>query len=233
MKRIKGISLLEIHLKRVKKSKRITNFIVATTDRDCDLPIIEVARKAGFAFSRGSELDVLDRFYQAVKKDKPDYIVRVTSDCPLIDAELIDKIIAFCVSNELDYASNSMDPIFPDGQDVEVFKFFALEQAWKNATANSEREHVTPYIWKNSTFYGKDLFKSDNFSEADINFGHLRMTVDDQADFELVKQLIEKIGMDKTWYEYALLMESDVALRSINSTTRRNEGYIKSLSQDN
>ena len=135
LKLINGTSLLELHLNRVKKSQLITDFIVATTDNKIDEPILSVVEKCGWGISRGSEEDVLDRFYQAVKNTNTEYVVRITADCPLIDATLIDKVIHFCIERKLDYASNVMDPTYPDGQDVEVFTLAALKKAWHSAKA--------------------------------------------------------------------------------------------------
>lgn len=95
---------------------------------------------------KGSVNDVLDRFYQTALPEMPDYVVRLTSDCPLIDPAIIDHIIQYCIDNDFDYVSNGMHPTYPDGMDTEVFKFSALETAWKEANLQSEREHVTPYI---------------------------------------------------------------------------------------
>src|SRR5882724_3021828 len=138
LKTINGVSLLELHLNRLKKSKRVENFIVATTDNETDQPIAELVMKMGFNVFCGAEEDVLDRFYKAVKNDKPEYIVRLTADCPLIDATLMDKVIDFCIEKNLDYASNTLTPLYPDGQDVEVFRFSALEQAWIHSAVLSE-----------------------------------------------------------------------------------------------
>ncbi len=232
LKAINGKSLLEIHLERIKQSKKIDRLIVATTVNHADEPIVEICNKLGYTFSRGSESDVLDRFYQAVRQIIPQYIVRLTSDCPLIDANLIDNVIGFCIDNNLDYCSNTLIQNFPDGQDVEVFRFSALERAWKEAKQASEREHVTPYIWKNSSFNGGDIFKSAAYTEENNDFGHLRMTVDEQKDFDVIKILVDKLGTNKSWLEYALLIETNQDIKNLNGNIARNEGYLKSLKND-
>src|SRR5690606_21561491 len=135
---------------------------------------------------QGSTEDVLDRFYNAVKDEKPEYVVRVTSDCPLIDAKLIDQVINMVIEKNLDYGSNTLKEEYPDGQDVEVFKFDALKNAWENASLLSDREHVTPYIRKNSSFNNKHLFKSENF-DSPANMNHIRMTVDEPIDLETIR----------------------------------------------
>ena len=180
---------LEIHLKRLKKCKNVSKIIVATTDKPEDKVIYDYAINRGFNSFRGSESDVLDRFYQAVRNEKSDWIVRVTSDCPLIDPFLVDKIINFAHNKNIDYCSNTLIENYPDGQDIEVFKFSALELAWKNANLPSEREHVTPYIRNNSDFKGAGIFKALNYS-CPSNYSKIRMTVDEQRDFDLIKVLI-------------------------------------------
>ena len=224
-------TLLGLHLRRIAASERIDELIVATTTAPADAAIVELADAAGVRSFRGSEEDVLDRFYQAVRQHTPDYMVRLTSDCPLIDAALIDAVIDFTVSQQLDYASNVFDPSYPDGQDVEVFTFAALERAWTEARLASEREHVTPYIHKHSSYRGENLFRSGNYSEG-VDFGHLRMTVDEAKDYTLIKALVKKLGTERDWRSYAEALEDDPELRGINADIARNEGYQKSLNQD-
>ena len=223
-------SLLQIHLERLKKSTKVSEIIVATTVNEKDLIIYNKAVEWGFSASRGSELDVLDRFYQAVKDKNADWIVRVTSDCPLIDAELVDKVITFVQGHDVDYGSNGLVGHFPDGQDIEVFKFSALQESWKNAKLQSEREHVTPYIRNNSENKGVNLFKTINYS-CDTDYSNIRMTVDEPKDFDLIKVLINKLGVEKTWLEYTnYVIENN--LTKMNDEIIRNEGFLKSLNED-
>ena len=230
LKQINGKSLLEIHLERLKKCSKISEIIVATTVNDEDAIIYDKALEWGFSSFTGSETDVLDRFYQSVKDKNPDWIVRVTSDCPLIDPELVDEIVTFVQENNCDYGSNGLIENYPDGQDVEVFKFSALKIAWKNALLKSEREHVTPYIRNNSDFNNGNLFKAMNFP-SDSDFSKIRMTVDEQRDFDLMEILIHQLGTDKTWLTYTnFIIEND--LSKVNGEIIRNEGLIKSLKND-
>ena len=152
LKEIKGKSLLEIHLERLKKCKNVSEIIVATTTNIEDELIYNKSIELGVSSYRGSEFDVLDRFYKSIENKNPDWIVRVTSDCPLIDPKLVDDVITYAIKNNKDYVTNILIEHFPDGQDIEVFKYTALKKAWENAILNSEREHVTPYIKKNSDF---------------------------------------------------------------------------------
>lgn len=140
--KIQGQELLNIQLTRVQNCKEIDKIIIATTTDPEDDTIAGLCKSWNVAVSRGQINDVLDRYYQAVLPFKPKWVVRVTSDCPLIDPELVDAVVKFAKVNEADYASNILLERFPDGQDVEVFKFEALEKAWKEAELQIGRAHV-------------------------------------------------------------------------------------------
>jgi spore coat polysaccharide biosynthesis protein SpsF len=230
LKEINGKSLLQIHLNRLKKCKLVSQIIVATTTNSEDQIIFEKAIEWGFSAFAGSESDLLDRFYQAVKDKNVDWIVRVTSDCPLIDPVLVDNVIDHVQANNKDYGANIIIENYPDGQDIEVFKFSALEYAWENAKLLSEREHVTPYIRNNSDKKGGDLFTAINYS-CHSDFSKIRMTVDEKRDFELIEILINNLGTDKAWLEYANYMIQN-NLAQINDSIIRNEGLLKSLKND-
>lgn len=222
--------LLKIHLDRLKKSKNIDKIIVATTNSAEDNVIEKLVTEWGYEVYRGSENDVLDRFYQAVKGIKPTWVVRVTSDCPLIDPLLVDKVIEFTQANNKDYGSNVIDETFPDGQDVEVFKFSALESAWKNAIKESEREHVTPYMRNNSNQKGVNIFSSISYKN-NIDYSKIRITVDEPKDFELINKVITELGFNKSWFEYTEYIINN-KLVEINGNIIRNDGYLKSLNND-
>jgi spore coat polysaccharide biosynthesis protein SpsF (cytidylyltransferase family) len=228
---IQGTSLLEIHLKRVLQAKQVSRVIVATTFEDGVEKICQIADKFSVTCFQGSTIDVLDRFYQAVKESRPDYVVRITSDCPLIDAELLDKIIQFTIDNNLDYCSNTLIEEYPDGQDIEVFTFDALQKAWMEATLSSEREHVTPFLRRNCDFNGGHIFKSLNYNSPN-NFKHIRMTVDELDDFEFIKKIILELGLEKTWKEYTQYIVSNYDILK-NQQIVRNEGYINSIKNEN
>ncbi|MBA2328509.1 MAG: aminotransferase class III-fold pyridoxal phosphate-dependent enzyme, partial [Flavisolibacter sp.] len=231
LKKIGDQTLLAIHLKRAKRSKLIDKLIVATTTEPESETIQQIAIEQGCSVYKGSLNDVLDRFYGAASPEKPDYVVRITSDCPLIDAEIIDDIITTCTTKDVDYCSNTLDPTFPDGMDVEVFKFSALEKAWKEADLQSDREHVTSYIWRNSTAKGGNVFKSINYSGVS-DYSHIRLTVDESSDFDLISNLVGLLGDDKKWMYYVMYIDDHKDLMEQNAHLNRNEGFMKSLSQD-
>lgn len=227
---INGQELLKIHLDRLKKASEVDKIIVATTIAEEDQVIVDLCQQWAIDSFRGSMDDVLDRYYQASKDLKPKWVVRVTSDCPLIDPQMIDAVIKLAKVNDIDYAANILEERFPDGQDVEVFKFAALEKAWKGAKLKSDREHVTLYIRSNSTFKGGKLFTAVNFPSFN-DYSNVRMTVDEPRDFELVSQLINQLGTSENWRTYTKYI-IDNKLNDINKDIIRNEGLLKSLKND-
>lgn len=231
LKEVNGKTLLELHLERILQSKLISKLKVATTTEEGAEYIVEISKKLNVETYQGSINDVLKRFYFAAKDEQPDYVVRLTSDCPLIDAQVIDKVIENCLESGSDYASNTLLPTYPDGVDVEVFKFSALEKAYYEADLKSDREHVTPYIWRNSTFKGQTMFKSINV-ENEVDLSKHRITVDTIEDFLLIKALIENLGTDKSFVTYINYLESYPELKELNNLHVRNEGYDKSLLND-
>lgn len=230
LKKVDGKTLLEIHINRILKASKLDTLIVATTHEAEATEIVKIANQCKIQSYQGSTEDVLDRFYQAAQLEKPDWVVRVTSDCPLIDPQLIDAVIEGTIKAGADYGTNTFNDSFPDGQDIEVFSYEALELAWKNAQLTSEREHVTPYIRKNTDKSGGDIFKAFSFTFG-AAYSEIRMTVDEEKDFQLAKIVIQNMGTDKSWFEYAKYI-ADHNLASINSAIIRNEGYQKSLKKD-
>lgn len=231
LKKVGDKTLLDIHIQRILKSKMISKLIVATTNEKGAERIIDIANRNGVESFCGSVNNVLERFYFAVKDIHPDYVVRITSDCPLIDSKIIDEIINICILSKVDYVSNTLKPTYPDGLDCEVFKFDALKKAYFEAKLKSEIEHVTPYIKKNSTFYNKTLFTSLNY-ENEVDYSKYRITVDTQEDYDLIKILIGTLGTDKDWLTYIKYIEKNPNLLQINNKYSRDEGYKKSLLED-
>lgn len=229
--KIQGKTLLQIHVDRIKQAQEVDSIFIATTLEKADNVIEDLANDLGVKFYRGSENDVLDRFYQTVKSVKPYFVVRLTSDCPLIDPKLIDEIIVKAKALDLDYYSNGIEERYPDGQDVEVFKFSALEKAWCEATLASDREHVTPYIRNNSSYKGGHLFNSANHGLED-NYNHVRLTVDEPEDLQVIKQIVEDLGLYKDWKTYTDYYLNNSKIKALNSAINRNEGYQKSVDQD-
>ena len=187
LKTIMNKTLLEYQLERVKRSLLIDEIVVATTDKESDNPIVALCEQIGIHVYRGSENDVLSRYYGAAVEFKADIIVRLTSDCPLIDPIIIDQVIQLHLERkvEIDYTSNALVRSFPRGLDTEVFTFKALQKAHENASLERDREHVTAYIYTN-----KDKFQFANLKSI-RNYDSHRWTVDTEEDFELVKRILE------------------------------------------
>ncbi|MFC1920729.1 cytidylyltransferase domain-containing protein [Chloroflexota bacterium] len=180
-----GKPVLEHIIDRIKYSRSIDKIIVATTDSEKDKAIITLSRKCGVETFAGSEMDVLDRYYRAASEYEVDTIVRITADDPLKDPEVIDKVINSYFQNngQIDYASNTIKPTYPLGLDTEVFSLKGLERAWKESDEQYDREHVTPYIWRNP-----QIFRLHNVTN-DEDLSNLRWTLDTDDDLEFMKQI--------------------------------------------
>ncbi len=189
LKEVLGKPLLAYEIERLLQAKLPTKLVVATTTHPQDLPIANLAKELGIKAFRGSEDNVLERYYLAAKENKADVIVRVTGDCPLIDPEIVDQVIEDFLKNRenCDYDSNTQILTFPRGLDVEVFSFQALEKAYLEASSQGELEHVTPYIYTHDK-----LFKLRNIASP-INLASHRWTVDTQEDFQLVEKIIQSL----------------------------------------
>jgi spore coat polysaccharide biosynthesis protein SpsF (cytidylyltransferase family) len=217
-------TVLGVHLNRLKQAIKLDKCIVATTDEAESNAIVKIAKDKGLYSFKGSLNDVLDRFYQAALPYQPTHVVRVTSDCPLIDPNLIDMLVEKAIDGGFDYFANILVEDFPDGQDIEVFTFKALEEAWSKSTTQTEREHVTPYIRNNSSFKGGKLFSSADYP-APENYNHVRMTIDEPIDLEVLQWLVEELGTDKDWLTYTEYMLANEE-KLTNARIKRNEGYL-------
>ena len=231
IKKIGESSLIELQINRLKKSKNVDRIIVATSLDPSDDIIQLIVDKLNIDIYRGSLEDVLDRYYKTSTIYKSETIIRITGDCPLIDPKLIDEMLNKYINLDVDYYSNTLKPQYPDGQDVEIFSFKALEKAWKLSNLESEREHVTPFIYNNSNFNKGTMFSVMNHENHRGDFSKYRMTVDYNEDFEVIKQLINLGGENLEWENYIELIDKE-KLMSINSMRKRNEGYEKSLKND-
>ncbi len=177
-----GITVLEQVIRRLKQSKKLNEIIVATTVEKSDNKIVNIAEKEKITCFRGSQEDVLSRYYLAARENNLDMVVRATSDCPCHDSEIIDLIIEECIQAEVDYATNSFKKTYPRGLDVEVFNFDSLEKSHKNACEDYEREHVTPYIYRNPTIFKIIQVEATRHLYAP----EIRITLDTEEDYALL-----------------------------------------------
>lgn len=189
MKDLEGKTVLEHVIDRVKQSKMIDEIIIATTTHERDSVIEVEALRCGVKAFKGSEDDVLSRYYYVAKENGLDVVVRITSDCPLIDPKVIDEIIQCYVNNDYDIVSNAGSDIskrtYPRGLDTEVFSFEVLENAFTNAKEAYQREHVTPHIYENSSnvYYYKN----------DIDYSKYRWTLDTDEDFKVISEIYKHL----------------------------------------
>lgn len=230
MLNILGKPILWHVVNRVSKANLVDGLIVATTVNLEDNIIVEFCQNNDFLVFRGSEDDVLDRYYQCAKKYNIKDIVRITADCPLLDPYVIDRVINEYLLGNYDYASNydyvSNTYTFLDGFDVEVFSFNALKNAWGNAKLPSEREHVTPYIKKNENFKKKTVYPNKKYPSY-------RCSLDHPEDYEFIKRIYEGIGREMFYIDDVVnYLREHQELLKINQHIKINEGYLKSLRED-
>ncbi|KGE18058.1 cytidylyltransferase domain-containing protein [Paenibacillus wynnii] len=186
MKEVVSKPLLEYQIERVRQAKTIDQIVIATTTKDAEQPIIDLCKRMSVDYYRGSEEDVLSRYYQAACYYGAEIVVRLTSDCPLLDPAVIDEVITVFLSNSerYDYVSNTIERTYPRGYDVEVFSMKVLEQAYKEASYAAEREHVTSYLYQHP-----EVFRLGQVKQT-TDLSSYRLTVDTEADFELIARLI-------------------------------------------
>ena len=216
LKEVNGKTLLEYLIVRLRRVKQADQIIIATTIKEEDIQIVDMCKKLDVPFYRGSEEDVLSRYYEAALHYKGDLIVRVTSDCPLIDPSIVDKALTFYIENhnEIDYVSNNLKQTYPEGMDVEIFPFSILKEAYEEPKRESEREHVTPFIKYNPIRY---RLSNIEYSE---NFSHYRWTVDTSEDLHLITKILNTLYNDKpefTMKDIVSVMKSNPEWISINA----------------
>lgn len=215
LKKVNGKPLLFYQLERIKGSKLIDEIVIATTINQQDNEIVSFCEQYGVSYYRGSETDVLSRYFNAAVKFNADIIVRLTSDCPIIDVEVVDKTIQYFLELDYcDYVSNTLERTFPRGLDTEVFSYIALEKAYKEAFLEGDREHVTPYFYSNQNIFAVGSLKNN------INYSKYRLTVDTEEDFELIKLIINALFSKKpnfTLIDIVKLMEKNPQWFNINS----------------
>ena len=223
---IHGIPMLKRLLDRVQSVPSIHQLVVATTLNPEDDALEQWLVRQDYRCYRGSENDVLGRFAGSLEGEHADLVVRVTADDPLKDPGVIEQAINICRNDPaIHYCSNTLKPTYPEGLDIEVIRVNALLQAHREASLSSEREHVTPYIWKNA-----DKFRIQNF-EYERNLSHWRWTVDKPEDLEFVRAIYAHFITEPlvAFSKIAAYIEEQPALLEINAGTIRNEGYFKSL----
>ncbi len=221
LKPILGKPMIQHQIERILRSTRIDKLVVATSTRKDDDQIEKLCNKIGVDIFRGSLENVLDRFYRAASRYKPNSTVRLTGDCPLTDPFYIDLLIDFYLEKDCDFSNNGTRPTLPHGLDAAIFSFYALEEAWKKANLPSDLEHVTPYILKRPEKFKIKFWKNKK------NLSHLRWTVDEPADFEFVKKVYESLYPTNPEFntkDILELIKEQPIIQEINSGFTRNAG---------
>tara|TARA_B100000029_G_C17552974_1_gene950752 strand:- start:203 stop:1486 length:1284 start_codon:yes stop_codon:yes gene_type:complete len=228
LKKIKDKTILEIIVKRLKKSKLINKIVIATSNEKIDSKIIKLCEKNNYSYYLGSKNDVLNRYYNTAIEFKAKTIVRITGDCPLIDPDIVDKIINYYLNNNYDYVSNVLPPTFPDGLDAEVFSLKTLKKINQDAKKKYYREHVTSYL------VGNKNFKVANI-ENKIDLSHLRWTIDYPKDLELIRKIYSNFSISKKKVNLKNVLnflEKNPKYYKINSHISRNDGFKKALNNN-
>mgnify|MGYP001224303245 CR=1 FL=1 len=227
---ILGRPMLARQIERLQRSRHIGPLVVATSSEDSDHPLAALCAEIGIPCHRGALNDVLDRFYGAAAAQMPsEHVIRLTGDCPLADWQVIDACIDFHLAGNFDYSTNAFQPTFPDGLDIEVFRFRCLEEAWREAALPSEREHVTPFIHQRPVRYRIGHYRQ----ERDLSW--LRWTVDEPADFEVVDTIYRALYPANPAFTTADILDflsRHPEVAALNSQIPRNEAYIQSLARD-
>lgn len=214
-----GESMLARVICRTQRTECLDEVIVATTDRPEDNEIIKHCDLLGIRTFRGSEYNVLDRYYKAAQQTDADIIIRITADCPLIDPDVVGTVLHKFLRERPDYASNTRIRTFPRGLDCEVFTAQALERTWQEAKAEYEQEHVTPYIYGHPELF--DILSVDSGLES--SYGSYRWTVDEADDLKFVRLVYEHFeGSDEfTWRDVVALIEAKPELVKTNEHVRQ------------
>lgn len=196
LKKICNKTVLEHDINRLKLVNNINEIVIATTTEEQDQKIVDEAKRLDVKYFRGSENDVLSRYYFAAKENNADIVIRVTSDCPCLDYGILEDMINLYLDGicNIDYMSNTIVRTYPRGYDIEIFSFNALERAFKNADKDYEREHVTPYLYNLSNNF--KIFSYEGLK----NYSNYRVTLDTKEDFEVIKFIYDNLFEKKRYF---------------------------------
>ena len=217
MKDIGGETMLARVVWRVRRAKLLDEVVVATTNKSADAPIVCECSKLGVPVFRGDEQDVLDRYYRAAQANRAEAVVRITSDCPLIDPEIIDDVVQAFLKAKPDYASNTLNHTYPRGLDTEVMDMASLERAWHESNKPHHRLHVTPYIYQNP-----DLFRLLSI-KAELDYSSHRWTVDTHEDLSFVRSVYGRFDNQDTfsWHDVLKVLDREPELVELNRHIRQ------------
>ncbi len=227
LKTLAGKPALRHLIERLGYSKFLKDIVIATTVNSEDDVVVRFCKENNVKCFRGSEEDVLERYYRAAKMFNADPIVRITADCPVIDPVIVDEVVEAYFNG--DYDVYGLGGEFPDGLDCSMFAYRVLEDTWKNAELPSEREHVGPYMYKHPEKYKIGTYKKFK------GLAHHRWTLDEEADLRFLEAVYERLYKEGEIFltqDILDLLEAEPQIMEINSGITRNEGYLKSLAED-
>jgi spore coat polysaccharide biosynthesis protein SpsF len=212
LKDLAGATVLARVVARVRRCRQVGQVVIATTREPEDEAIVDECRRLSVRVFRGEVHDVLDRYYQAAKEEKAEAIVRITSDCPLIEPEITDATIRGFLDSRPDYASNVLERTYPRGLDTEIMTWDALSRSWREAKQPHQREHVTPYIYENASQFTLLSIKGD------IDYSSHRWTLDQPEDLAFLRAVYERMGDDGgfSWRDVLALLEREPGLIELN-----------------
>ena len=224
-----GAPMLLRQVERLRRVRRIDALVVATSSDPSDEPIAALCREQGIDCARGSLNDVLERFYRAAGERDATHVVRLTGDCPLTDPAVIDRLVEFYLAGGYDYASNALEPSYPDGLDAEVFSMAALTTAHREAELPSDREHVTRFIHRRPERFRAGVLRCERDLSA------LRWTVDEPEDYRFAAAVYERLFPSRPAFgmqDVLDLLEREPALGRLNHMHERNAGAISAARRD-
>ena len=214
-----GEPMLARSVERTRRAQTLDEVVVATTVQPADEAIVQLCAERGWPCFRGSEEDVLDRYSRAASTHQADVVVRITSDCPLIEPEVVDCVVREFLERqpEVDYACNTLPRrTFPQGLDTEVLRLDVLEEAWRKDHNLAWREHVTPYIRRNP-----ELFRIHSIMN-DVDHSHMRWTVDTAEDLAFVRCIYNYFGHDQfSWQEVLAVLKEHPEWLEINRDVKQ------------
>lgn len=228
MRNLHGRPVLRWTIDALRQAAGIDRVILATSTLPADDVIADYCKSSGIECYRGSETDVLDRYYQAAMRAGADVVLRLTCDCPLLDPQVIGEVVRLREIESADYASNVDPPTYPDGLDVEVFTWDALEIAWREASRHSDRDTVTQYISRN-----RSRFKVVNATCPVPGLGKERWVLDTEDDWQFINTLVGKLSSAPTSYLRVLsVLDKNPELRKLNGDGVRNERFLAGLAEE-
>jgi len=221
LKKINNKSILELVIERLKNIKNLSLIVATTTSKDDD-EIYKISKKNGVLCFRGKTNDVLSRYYEAANKYELNIIIRCTADCPFIDRKILNKMLKKYLNNKYDYFSNILEPSFPSGLHVEILNFKTLKIAYKEAIKKSDREHVTPYIYRK-----RNKFKIGSFKQK-INQSFHRWTIDYKEDLKFVKKVYKEFNYKNSFQmkDILRLLKKKPEIMNINYFLKKKQNLL-------